>query len=74
MDVCVRICKHYLSDDKVADVTFVDGQPVFPEVASGLDRQQTRRIIIYSEFTSMAPLFQSVRVHLIVWHIINSLF
>jgi hypothetical protein len=29
MDVCAKLCAHYLTHDKVEDVSFVDGQPVF---------------------------------------------
>jgi len=62
MDTCARVVAHYLTDDNVEDVTFTDGRPVFPElVRTGKDQiRQTRRIIIYAEFSSMAPLFQNV--------------
>lgn len=63
MDVCARICVHYLARDDVPDVSFADGQPVFPKIVaiSPEKIQKTRRIIIYSEFPSMAPLLQNVR-------------
>lgn len=63
MDVCARICAHYLTHDDVEDVTFEDGQAVFPETPIPPEEEirKTRRIIIYSEFSSMAPLLQNVR-------------
>ena len=62
MDTCARVVAHYLTDDNVQDVTFADGRPVFPELVKTRKDQirQTRRIIIYAEFSSMAPLFQNV--------------
>ncbi|GLB36948.1 putative aortic smooth muscle cell differentiation [Lyophyllum shimeji] len=62
MDTCARICKHYLARDDVQDVSFADGQPIFPEIVAVPKEQvqQTRRILIYSEFASMAPLLQNV--------------
>ena len=63
-DYTSRICAHYLTHDKVDDVSFVDGKAVFPDnaVASGLSHPQTRRIIIYQEFSSMALLLQNVNI------------
>ncbi|KAF8074473.1 P-loop containing nucleoside triphosphate hydrolase protein [Lyophyllum atratum] len=66
MEVTAQVCKHYLRDDSVGDVEFVDGHPVFPDIPDiPPDRvQQKRRIIIYAEFSSMAPLLQNVlRLH-----------
>ncbi|KAF8054476.1 P-loop containing nucleoside triphosphate hydrolase protein [Lyophyllum atratum] len=62
MEVCAEICKHYLSRDDVGDVTFANGVPVFPDIPANLAEKirQNRRIIIYSEFSSMAPLLQNV--------------
>lgn len=62
MDVCAKICGHYLTRDDIEDVRFEDGKPVFPEVLTvpGEEIQRSRRIIIYAEFSSMAPLFQNV--------------
>jgi hypothetical protein len=62
MDVCAQLCAHYLTHDGVNDVSFVDGQPVFPEVVvnAGQPLQKTRRIIIFQEFSSMAQLLQNV--------------
>jgi len=62
MDTCARLVRHYLSDDNVEDVTFVDGEAVFPEstTETTVPKAQMRRIIIYSEFSSMAPLLQNV--------------
>lgn len=64
MDVCAQLCAHYLTHDTVEDVSFVDGQPVFPECAVdvGQPLQKTRRIIIFQEFSSMAQLLQNVRI------------
>jgi TATA-binding protein-associated factor len=65
MDTCARVVAHYLSDDNIQDVTFVAGCPVFPELVKTHKDQlrQTRRIIIYAEFSSMAPLLQNVCIH-----------
>jgi hypothetical protein len=63
MDVCAKICRHYLSRDDVADVDFKDGQLVLPALdpsASGKPFTQNRRILIYSEFPSMAPILRNV--------------
>lgn len=63
MDVCAKICAHYLERDDAHDVAFVDGEPVLPQPPcvpeEGIKR--TRRIIIFAEFPSMAPLLQNVR-------------
>lgn len=63
MEVLAKICAHYLSHDDVEDVTFEEGRPVFPPVPELEDAktQQTRQIIVYGEFPSMAPLIQNVR-------------
>ncbi|KAF9442094.1 P-loop containing nucleoside triphosphate hydrolase protein [Macrolepiota fuliginosa MF-IS2] len=62
MDVCAKICAHYLTHDDVGDVVFEEGQPIFPDIPDmrEADIQRTRRIIIYAEFPSMAPLLQNV--------------
>lgn len=63
MDVCARICEHYLKRDDAMDVTFVEGEPVFPKAPDTSevdDVKRNRRIIIYAEFPSMAPLLQNV--------------
>lgn len=62
MDVCAQICSHYLAHDQVEDVSFLDGKPVFPEiaVAPGHPPQRNRHIIIFQEFASMALLLQKV--------------
>lgn len=64
MDICAQICVHYLAHDKVDDVSFSGGQPVFPEivVAPGKPLRRMRRIIIFQEFSSMAQLLQNVRI------------
>jgi hypothetical protein len=64
MDVCAKVCTHYLSADSVLDVEFVDGQAVFPPTgaSSGLVTQE-RKILIYAEFPSMTPLLQNVSTH-----------
>lgn len=69
MDVCGRICAHYLTHDDVEDVKFEDGKPVFPLVpAIPEDKlKRTRRIIIYAEFPSMAPLLQNVCTYCSTW-------
>jgi hypothetical protein len=64
MDVCARLCAHYLTHDEVDDVSFVDGNPVFPDiaVAPGHSPPKTRHIIIYQEFSSMVLLLQNVSI------------
>ena len=64
MDVCAKVCVHYLTHDKVDDVSFVDGQLVFPKitVTPGQPLQKMRQIIIFQEFSSMAQLLQNVRI------------
>ncbi|KXN81008.1 Nuclear protein STH1/NPS1 [Leucoagaricus sp. SymC.cos] len=61
MDVCAKICAHYLTHDDVGHVSFLDGEPVFPSTdADSTNLLKTRRILIYAEFPSMAPLLQNV--------------
>ena len=62
MDICAKICAHYLTQDDVEDIKFDDGKVIYPAVlaAPGQDVKRTRRIIIYAEFSSMAPLLQNV--------------
>lgn len=60
MDVCARICQHYLSGDNVPDIEFVDGKPVFPEVVPKIGEQQQRKILIYSESPSVTVLLKNV--------------
>ncbi|KAJ3564157.1 hypothetical protein NP233_g8477 [Leucocoprinus birnbaumii] len=62
MATCAEVCKHYLTHDSVADVEFVDGKVVLPDTSlpPGTKPTRARRIIIYSEFSSMAPFFQAV--------------
>jgi TATA-binding protein-associated factor len=64
MDVCAKLCVHYLTHDKVDDVSFADGQPVMPDIIVTPEQplQKTRRIIIFQEFSSMAQLLQNVRI------------
>ncbi|KAF5347355.1 hypothetical protein D9756_010004 [Leucocoprinus leucothites] len=61
MDICAKICAHYLQDDRVNDVTFDEGRPIFPAIPNAYkaNPQRSRRIIIYAEFPSMAPLLQN---------------
>ncbi len=62
MDVCAKICAHYLSHDGVGDVSFDNGELVVPPMTEMPDEcQWRRRIIIYAEFSSMTPLLQNVR-------------
>ena len=61
MDVCARVCQHYLSGDDVPDVTFVDGNLVLPGVnLASVERQQQRKILIYSESPSVTVLLKNV--------------
>lgn len=76
MDVCARLCAHYLTHDEVDDVSFVDGNPVFPDtgVAPGHSPQKTRRIIIYQEFSSMALLLQNVSISTFIYFIPDAIY
>ena len=62
MDVCARICAHYLTDDHVPDISFDNGEVHFPTIPGQCQDfpERSRRIIIYAEFPSMAPLLQNV--------------
>ena len=62
MDVCTRICAHYLTDDRVPDISFDNGEVHFPTIPGQCQDspERSRRIIIYAEFPSMAPLLQNV--------------
>jgi len=67
MDVCVRICKHYLSCDDILNVEFVDGSPVFPELPpteAPKPFTANRKILIYSESPNVTTLLQNVRTQL----------
>jgi hypothetical protein len=68
MDVCARLCAHYLTHDEVDDVSFVDGNPVFPDTAvvPGHSPQKTRHIIIYQEFSSMVLLLRDVSISTLI--------
>jgi hypothetical protein len=63
IDICVRICQHYLSRDDVPDVAFDDGEPIFPPLPPH-DAQkpftQLRKILVYSESPNMTTLIQNV--------------
>lgn len=63
MDVCAKICAHYLERDDAIDVSFAEGEPIFEKGPSipEEDVKRARRIIIFAEFPSMAPLLQNVR-------------
>lgn len=62
MDTCALICKYYLLHDDVEPITFEDGELMLtkppPDILNG--PRSTRRIIIYAEFSTMAPLLQNV--------------
>ena len=61
MDICARICRHYLSRDDVEDVGFEHGQLFLPTFDPlGRPFTQNRRVLIYSEFPSMAPILRNV--------------
>ena len=64
MDICTKICAHYLTHNKVDDVSFEDGQLVLPDIVVTPEEplQKTRRIIIFQEFSSMAQLLQNVHI------------
>ncbi|KAF8522952.1 hypothetical protein BU17DRAFT_44313 [Hysterangium stoloniferum] len=56
MDVCAKICEHYLSDNNIPDVEFNEGVHIFPglEVPSQI---MNRRILIYSESPMVLELY-----------------
>jgi hypothetical protein len=63
LDVCVRICRHYLSRDDVLDVEFADGVVIFPELPPSEARKKftnNRKILIYSESPNVTILIQNV--------------
>ncbi|KAJ3565622.1 hypothetical protein NP233_g7514 [Leucocoprinus birnbaumii] len=62
MEYCAQICEYQLIDDRVLDIICKDGEIEFPDVPEEFlaNPQRTRRIIIYSEFPSLAPLLQNV--------------
>lgn len=67
IDTCARMCRHLLSRDDAPDMTFKDGQVVFPDVPQprpGEEVAQERKILIYQEFPSFGPLLRNVRAPL----------
>uniref|UniRef100_A0A0W0GC69 Uncharacterized protein n=1 Tax=Moniliophthora roreri TaxID=221103 RepID=A0A0W0GC69_MONRR len=67
MDTTARVCQHYLTRDDMPDVEFVDGEAVFPSAPlTELEDviSQSRRILIYSEFSGMHSVLKNVRAPL----------
>lgn len=61
MDICARVCQHYLSGDNVQDIEFVDGKLVLPKVDHPpVEQKQERKILIYSESPSVTVLLKNV--------------
>jgi TATA-binding protein-associated factor len=61
MDACAKICRHDLSCNDVEDVDFKDEHFVLPPSRpSGQPFTQNKRVLIYSEFLSIRPIFQNV--------------
>ncbi|KXN85122.1 Chromodomain-helicase-DNA-binding protein 1-like protein [Leucoagaricus sp. SymC.cos] len=60
MDICAHICAYYLLHDEVDDISFEDGEPIFPDVVNDPSISRDRRIIVYAEFPSLVPTLVSV--------------
>lgn len=66
MDICARICQHMLVRDDAAEIVFQNGKAIFPASPPSLPGQtisQTKKILIYQEFTSLRDLLRNVCVH-----------
>jgi TATA-binding protein-associated factor len=64
MDVCAKICQHYLSHDDIPDMEFVDGYVMFPAIpAMQIQAPFTIecKILIYSELPSVTVLLMNIR-------------
>jgi len=67
-DTCARLCQHLLTRDDAPKVDVVNGEviyPPFPSLQPGESPQQTTKIIISMELTSLGPLLRNVSQHLI---------
>jgi len=64
MDVCAKICRHYLSRDDIPDVEFVDGHVLIPELLPVGTVTTERKILIFSESPVMTTLLQNVSLAL----------
>ncbi|KAF5339073.1 hypothetical protein D9758_016463 [Tetrapyrgos nigripes] len=63
MTVTAQVAAYYLQRDDVLDVTFEGKKPNFPDLPPllpGVQPTRTRRILIYAEFPSVAPLLQNI--------------
>lgn len=61
--MCARLCRHLLAQDDGPAVSFIEGQPMFPQllpVRRGEKVMQQRRILIYQEFPRHAQLLESM--------------
>ncbi|KXN82358.1 hypothetical protein AN958_02655, partial [Leucoagaricus sp. SymC.cos] len=67
MDVCARICGHYLQHDEVDDIYFEEGEAMFPDIIDDPTIPRKHRIIIYAEFPSMIPTLKKVLELYGVW-------
>jgi hypothetical protein len=60
MDMCAQLIKHLLSSDTVEMPKFeVSGNITWPNRPPGMGAK-SRKIILYQEFTKLAPLLQRV--------------
>ncbi|KAF5366181.1 hypothetical protein D9758_005658 [Tetrapyrgos nigripes] len=63
MTVTAQVAAYYLQRDDILDVTFEGKKPNFPDLPPllpGVQPTRTRRILIYMEFPSVAPLLQNI--------------
>jgi len=62
-DICARMCQYILSRDDAPDVTFENGEAIFPPVPSPAPGQaitQETKILIYQDFPSLGALLRKV--------------
>lgn len=63
VDICARMCCHLLSRDDAPEMSFKDGQVIFPDIpppTHGEIVQKETKILIYQEFPSFGPLLRGV--------------
>ncbi|KAF4598990.1 hypothetical protein EYR40_006078 [Pleurotus pulmonarius] len=63
LDMIARLVSHLLSHDDIEHPSIVDGQVVFPPpppTAPGQEPPQTRKVLMYHEFTMMASTIQTI--------------
>lgn len=65
LQVLVKLVKHILSDDRIAQPTFHDDGridwPAPPEIAAGETRPRKKKILVHHKFVMMVDMIVSVR-------------